>query len=355
MPIKSHYLPQFLLKGFSFRQAGDNSYVHVYRKGHPPFSSNTNGISAERDFYGNRDIEQTLSSAETQFAAIVRHLRQGHCESSSKPLIDRFVVHSLIRTQAFRAGVHDIGATVLREGFHEFLSPEHTPQLLAKLVEDAMHEPDVRNLLATVPADARPLIEARMRKMLLHSDMHEKLRQMILPTLDTIDTTASVQSAQQQALKIDQSLEKRIRDLKEIVWTVEIYEAHSLILGDIGPLVLGNESGEWGQIFHGIPQMIWFPLSDRSLLIGETSISVTRPDCEEVNTVSAENSLEFFVASRRTQRGDEYHRRIGTRIDHITSEHLSELKQNKTLLEACPVICCSEQAHSQLAFSDFRA
>lgn len=327
MPVNSHYLPQLLLKGFSFRQRGDEFYVHVYRKGCLPFSSNTKGVGVEGNFYGNENIEHTLAGAETQFAALTRHLREGHCESSTKPLIDRFVAHSLIRTRAFGDGVHAIGATVLREGFQEFLNPEYTPHLLAKLVEDAMLEPDVRNLLAAVPVYARPLIEETMRKMLLHPNMHEKLRQMILPTLDTIDTAASVQSAQRQVLESDQNLEKRIRDLREIVWTVETYEAHSLILGDIGPLVRGNESREWGRIFHGIPQVIWFPLSDQSLLIGETSINTTRPDYEEVNRLSAENSIEFFIASQRTQREDEYQQRIGARIDRITSEQLSELKQ----------------------------
>ena len=327
MPVNSHYLPQLLLKGFSFRQRGHEFYVHVYRKGCLPFSSNTKGVGAEGNFYGNENIEHTLSGAETQFAALSRHLCEGHCESSYKALIDRFVAHSLIRTRAFRDGVHAIGATVLSEGFQEFLNPEYTPQLLAKLVEDAMLEPDVRNLLTAAPADARPLIEGAMRKMLLHSDMHEKLRQMILPALDTIDTAASVQSAQRQVLESDQHLEKRIRDLRKIVWTVETYEAHSLILGDIGPLVWGNESDEWGQIFHGIPQRIWFPLSDRSLLVGETSISTTKPDYEEVNTLSAENSLEFFVASQRTHREDEYQRRISSGVDHITLEQLSELRR----------------------------
>ena|SRR6185437_3553710 len=131
MPVNSHYLPQLLLKGFSFRQRGDESYVHVYRKGCLPFSSNTKGV---RDFYGKEDIKHTLSEAETRFAALARLLREGHCESSTKPLIDRFVAHSLIKTQAFRAGVHDIGATVLREGFQEFLNPEHTPQLLGRVI-----------------------------------------------------------------------------------------------------------------------------------------------------------------------------------------------------------------------------
>ncbi|MDP3596447.1 MAG: hypothetical protein Q8S75_05575, partial [Nitrospirota bacterium] len=235
--------------------------------------------------------------------------------------------HSLIRTQAFRDGVHDIGTTVLKEGFQEFLNPEYTPQLLAKLVEDAMSEPAVRDMLAAAPPEVRPVIETKMREILLHPDMHEKLRQMILPNLNAIDTAASARSAQRQALEDDRNLDKRVRDLGEITWSIETYKAHALILGDIGPLVRDDESGEWGRIFHGMPQMIWFPLSNHSLLIGKASGSATRPDFEEVNLASAENSIEFFVASQRTQREDEYQRRIGSRIDRTTSEQLSELKR----------------------------
>lgn len=73
--------------------------------------------------------------------------------------------------------------------------------------------------------------------------------------------------------------------------------------------------------------MIWFPLSDRSLLIGETSSGTTRPDYEEVNIASAENSIEFIVANQRTQREEEYQSRIGARIDRVTSEQLIELKR----------------------------
>lgn len=327
MSIRSHFIPQFLLKGFAFRQERDEYYIHVFRKGRPPFSPNIKGVAAPGNFYGDGQIETTLSVAETQFAVLVRHLLEECCDPDSKPRIDRFVAHSLIRTQAFRDGVHEIGATVLRESFQEFLNPEYTPQLLAKLVEDAMSEPAVRDLLAAAPPEVRPLLETEMRKMFLHPDMHEKLRQMILPNLKTIDTAASARSAQRQALEDDRNLEKRVRDLREITWSIETYEAHSLILGDIGPLVRDNESGEWGRIFHGMPQLIWFPLSDRSLLIGKASGSTTRPDFEEVNVASTENSIEFFVASQRTQREDEYQRRIGSRIDRTTSEQLSELKR----------------------------
>src|SRR4030066_43721 len=99
------------------------------------------------------------------------------------------------------------------------------------------------------------------------------------------------------------------------------------MLGDIGPLVQGEESGEWGRIFHGTPKVIWFPLSDGSLLIGEASRSTTTPDYEEVNITSAENSIEFIVANQRTQREEEYQSRIGARIDRVTSEQLTELKR----------------------------
>lgn len=327
MSTRSHFIPQFLLKGFAFRQEGDESYVHVFRKDGAQFSPNTKGVAAPSNFYGTGDIETTLSVAEDQFANLIRSLREGNCNPENKPLIDRFVAHSLVRTQAFREGVHDIGATVMRESFQEFLNPEYTPQLLAKLVEDAMREPPVRDILAAAPPEVRPSIEIAMRNSLLRPEMHETLRKLILPTLDTIDTIASAQSAQRQVLENDRNLVKRIQDLRGITWSVEMYDAHSLILGDIGPLVRGDESGEWGRIFHGKPQVVWFPLSDRSLLIGSASSGTTRPDYEEVNIVSAENSIEFIVASQRTQREEECQRQIGTRIDRATSEQLLEMKR----------------------------
>jgi hypothetical protein len=171
------------------------------------------------------------------------------------------------------------------------------------------------------------MLEAAMREMLLHPDMHHILRQMILPSLDTIDTRESVRSAQRNLLGTDRNLEKRICDLGGMTWRVELYEANSLILGDIGPLIRGDESEEWARVFHGMPQAVWFPLSDQSLLIGETLGSVTRPECEEVNIASSRNSIEFIVARQRTQREEVYQRQIGTGIDRATSEQLLEMKR----------------------------
>lgn len=327
MSTRSHFIPQFLLKGFAFRREGKESYVHVFRKGGARFSPNTRGVAASSNFYGNGAIEATLSVVEDQFANLVRSLREGNCGPHDKALIDRLVVHSLVRTQAFREGVHDIGATVGRKSFEEFLNPELTSQLLDKLVEDAMSESPARNMLAGAPPEIRPLLEATMRNLMRTPEMQEILRRLILSALDTIDTTASAQSAQRQVLENDRNLEKRIQDLGGITWRVEMYEAHALVLGDIGPLIRGDGSAEWGRIFHGELQVIWFPLSDRSLLIGETSGCTTRPDQEEVNMASAENSIEFFVASQRTQREEGYQRQIGTRLDRVTSEQLLEMKR----------------------------
>ncbi|NOS77660.1 MAG: DUF4238 domain-containing protein [Nitrospira sp.] len=327
MPTRSHFIPQFLLKGFAFRQEGEEFYVHVFRKDGAQFSPNIKRVAAQGNFYGDGDIETILSVAETQFANLVRSLREGNSTPESKPQIDRFVAHSLVRTQAFREGVHDIGVAVMRESFQEFLNPEYTPQLLAKLAEDALNEPPARDILAATPPEARSMIEAVMREILLHPDMHAMLRRMILPTLNIIDTAESVRSSQRQVLESSRNLEKRIHDLGSMSWRVELYEAHSLILGDIGPLIRGDESADWGRVLHGMPQVVWFPLSDRSLLIGDVSGVTIRPDCEEVNAASFENSLEFFVASQRTEREDKYHKRVGSNVDRHTSDQLKEMKR----------------------------
>ncbi|MDP3598110.1 MAG: DUF4238 domain-containing protein, partial [Nitrospirota bacterium] len=91
MSVNSHFIPQFLLKGFAFRQKGGQAYVHVFRKGCAPFSPNTKGVAAPRNFYGDETVEQTLAVIETQFSMLVQRLREGDCASNTKPLIDRFV------------------------------------------------------------------------------------------------------------------------------------------------------------------------------------------------------------------------------------------------------------------------
>lgn len=327
MAIRSHFIPQFLLKGFAFRQEGNESYVHVFRKDGSRFSPNIKGVAAHGNFYGDGDIEATLSVLEAQFASLARTLRKGECPSDSKPQIDRFVAHSLVRTQAFRVGVHDIGVAVMKECFQEFLNPQYTPQLLAKLAEDALKEPPASELLAAAPPNAQPILETAMRQMLLDPRMHHLLREIIPPCLDAIDTTNSVRSAQRKVLESDRYLDKRIDDLATIRWRVELYKTHSLILGDIGPLIRGNESEEWGRVFHGTPCAVWFPLSDQSLLIGETIGGKRNPNCDEVNVASAENSIEFIASSQSTHREEGYQRRIGTRVDRASSEQLSEMKR----------------------------
>ncbi|MDX2251041.1 MAG: DUF4238 domain-containing protein [Nitrospira sp.] len=284
-------------------------------------------IAAPGNFYGDGNIEATLSVLEAQFASLARTLREGECSSDSKPQIDRFVAHSLVRTQAFREGVHDIGVAVLRESFQELLNPQYAPQLLAKLVEDALKEPPASELLAAAPPTARPKLESAMRQRLLDPSMRQLLREAILPSLNLIDTRESVQSAQRKALESDQHLDKRIDDLATIRWRIELYDTHSLILGDIGPLIRGNESEEWGRVFHGTPRAVWFPLSDQSLLIGETIEGVENPNCDEVNVASAENSIEFIAASQNTHREEGYQKRIGTRVDRASPAQLSEMKR----------------------------
>ncbi len=327
MAINSHFIPQFLLKGFAFRRKGDQSYVHVFRKECAPFPSNTKKIAVQGNFYGDESIESILSKAETQFNDLVFHLRRGNCDFSNKPLIDRFVAHSLVRTQTFRDSVHLITARVVNEGYREFLNPEYTPQLLEIIGNDAMNQPEVIELLGRVSPEERPYLEAVIREKILHPDMHEKLRQMILPALNEIDTTSSVRSAQKKVLEGERSLDNRIRELGKVKWDIQMYEPHSLVLGDIGPLVRGDDFPEWGRIFHGTPQEVWFPLSHRCLLKGHVQSSNTHVDSEEVNLVSVENSIKFFVASQRTRREEEYQKRLGLRAEQLTSENLLELKQ----------------------------
>ncbi|HNP31580.1 MAG TPA: DUF4238 domain-containing protein [Nitrospirales bacterium] len=327
MAINSHFIPQFLLKGFSSRRRRNQFYVYVFRTKCTPFSSNTAKIAAQGNFYGDESIESILSEAETKFNDLVLRLREGSCDLRSKPLIDRFVVHSLVRTQTFRDSVHANTESVMNKGCLEFLNPADTLHLLENIVNDGMNQPEFIEWLSRVSPEEKPLLEAYLRELLLRPDMHEKLRQMIPTELAEIDINTSVRSAQRKVLEDERTLHNRIRDLAKIKWDVQMYQRHSLVLGDIGPLVRGDDSPEWGRIFHGTPQEIWLPLSDSCLLKGQVYGTIKHVDSEEVNLVSVENSMEFFVASQRTRREEEYQKRLGLRANQLSKENLSELKR----------------------------
>lgn len=327
MAINSHFIPQFLLKGFAFRRKGNRFYVHVFRKGCAPFSPNTENIAAQGNFYGDENIEPILSEAETQFSDLVLLLREGRLDHCDKLLIDRFVAHSLVRTQTFRDSIQDIVANVLGEGLREFFNPEYTPQLLNTLANDGMNSPEVIELLERVSPEKKPWLVAQMREKLLHPDMHGMLRQMILPALDELDFASPARSAQRRVLEDERNLDNRTRDLEKIGWDIQMYQPHSLVLGDIGPLIQGEDSVGWGRIFHGLPQKVLFPLSHSCLLRGQVNGIVEHVDSEKVNLISVENSINFFVASQRTQREEEYQNRLGSRADQLTEENLSDLKQ----------------------------
>ena len=326
MAVNSHFIPQFLLKGFASREEGDETYVYVFREGARSFETNTKNVGTQRNFYGDPLIEGPLAEWEGQFRNLVRRLRGGGCDSNDKPLIDRFVAQTLVRTRCFRDSVHAIGSAVMERGFREFLTPERTPLLLRKLENDIVNGPEVTKLLQCVPADERPHMEMLVREMLQHPRLHDVLRNLISTTLPEIDTASSVQSAQRQVLEDDRNLDRRIRDLDKITWSVQIYPPNSFVLGDIGPLVKGDNSPEWGRIFHGMPRLIWFPLSHSCLLIGQVGDAADTVLSEAINLASIENSIEFFVASWRTSREEKYQKSLGLRANQLPEANLDDVQ-----------------------------
>ena len=214
----------------------------------------------------------------------------------------------------------------MERSFREFLTPERTSLLLRKIENDIINGPEVTELLQSLPAEERPHMEILVRERLQHPRLHDVLRRLILTTLPEIDTASSVQSAQRQVLEDASNLDRRIRGLENITWRVEIYPSNSLVLGDVGPLVKGDNSPAWGRIFPGTPQEIWFPLSHSCLLIGRAGDASNTVPSETVNLGSIENSIEFFVSSQQTSREEEYQKSLGSRADQLANVNLDEMQ-----------------------------
>lgn len=73
--------------------------------------------------------------------------------------------------------------------------------------------------------------------------------------------------------------------------------------------------------------MVWFPISHNCLLTSQVHSAADSVPAEEVNLLSVENSCEFFVASQKTSREEEYQEHLGLRASGLNQEDLLQLNK----------------------------
>jgi len=147
---RQHFLPQFLLKGFTSTVNGNQHFVTVFRKDQEPFETNIINVGVEAGFYDGPsgfDLETALSSQESDWATLVENLRHGLMEDSDKELIVDFVCNLVVRTKHCRESLAEVVEGFLSTAINSMTDPGNRSALENYLLEQALKLPEMQSLL----------------------------------------------------------------------------------------------------------------------------------------------------------------------------------------------------------------
>lgn len=108
-----HFLPRFLMRGFSVRQGKKQHYVYEFRSNGVVRRGEVGTVGYQRRFYGSDALERKLADRETRYANLLQSLRTDSINVTMKPEIDEFLSQLLVRTNNFRAGLVQMGRAII--------------------------------------------------------------------------------------------------------------------------------------------------------------------------------------------------------------------------------------------------
>lgn len=142
---KQHYIPQFLLRGFSSAGTGKKLQVRVVTR-EKEFVVPTDGIAAQREFYsklaeGSESLDSLITDAETEYADIYQSLvALNHGAQADSHAVARLLSHLAMRGSHLRDTFSLAGQQVLTEAVGMMLDRSK----FEKLMGIAGDEPSTR-------------------------------------------------------------------------------------------------------------------------------------------------------------------------------------------------------------------
>lgn len=341
---KQHYIPQHLLRGFEASRSGKKSQVVVYKRGVPPYTSSTEGVAAQRDFYSppgdgeTNTLDDVITKFEEKF--FNPFLDRARAAPDGE-LIDADTAATAVVHLAFRAShLRGSFAQFVQKHISNFGNLLGDQNQLREFMEIDSHGPD--SLLATeikrtlddlgltsISPKDRLLLEklARFR-------VREKFDLGVQSTIPSIRDFLTVihgalpemlERSHQQALQKSLAPEKRLEALKRLVWRVtSVKSSEHLLLPDC-VAIASDFSGEmhpYAMRSNDEVTLVAMPINAKKILVG--SVSQELPDISWLNTHFAKCSLEFFVGSVKDPRSEALTPYIGEVIKDITDSYIED-------------------------------
>jgi len=345
---KQHFIPQSLLRGFSFLGKGSKQQIVAYTYDRGIFTAATDGIGAERNFYSELAVQgetQTLDDKITDFETplsdvLVGMRKLSHRASAETQQTAIFVTHLTVRNDHFRKSVSTGGVTMF-DGLQSSMSDEQTAMALLGLGGNRpspVFGDAVKNLLAENAAvfAALGLREDQIIEWAFNyakanfSEFHSQLVGPMQAAFEKFTGPTILEmaaDAQRRALETDLSPKAWIDRLSEMDWHVEHSDV-PLILPDCESIAADN-SGTARPLMlaeKDAVEAILVPISSDRLLVGLHGRDAM--PSFDVNAAFAACSWDFFVASSRNYEletlRDTIRAGVQNLMDDLVSQALSE-------------------------------
>ena len=282
--IRQHYIPRFLLKGFTSKEQKKEKYTYVFPKDGRPYETNQKNIGIEKNFYTtttDHETDDIITKEENTHSQFLDELREARQSESVDPIkSSAFIAHILSRLKYFRESTEEI-QTVLLKAFQKALHGKTIYDFIQTNKEMVVNE-----LKRIFP----PNVDIVKRDLLIHLYINGYIK---LPNAPPSDMEASlfnpieevIKSSPKMAkknhnriLKKEFEIQKFLGPVEKFKWENIYFKDHGLIFGDVGPIGLFKNQTKYKALFfeRGQFTQISIPISRNHLLIGN-SLAINRP------------------------------------------------------------------------------
>jgi len=334
-----HFLPRLLQRGFASRRGGKNPYVWFFQCAGRIDEKRIGAIGADAYFYGHpseSQVDERLKARENDFGALAFELRKATASQViDNDLVPELFAHMAVRTKNLRQTFGDSAAELMDRMAARSDTPEghasiqrKTESMIDEEIAKILDQYPYKELLAQhTPADRDRLV-AHLKAHARNFDIASLFGPTLRAASRLMDFAEVASDGHIKALtKLDDSVPPRLDALRPLSWSLVVREAGSFILGDIAVMAQSRRGDALQSPLKEkeTPHAIVLPISDRHLLVGSREDPLFDVDADAVNHGSAELSVDFFIASQRTEREERYASRLGARAALFDSDEMDEI------------------------------
>lgn len=340
---RQHYIPQFLLKGFSVDEGGSPAKVWVFRREKEPFLTSTKNVALEVEFYGSPGdgtVDGAITDLEGVQADCIRQAREiaSGTDISQSGIAD-FIVNMSVRHKYLRLGMADTTDRILSEIDSFYSIPEHqrifnenyfrkNPQVIEEQLDKVLASMPVsssqksffrRYVRSIPPDDLIKLIGSQFDSAL--ADFQAVVFPRIRNEMEQI-----IKSSHINALRKSLISNPRLDSLKRLNWVV-VETDSELITGDIC-IVFEAEGYDRVLPITGAADdisRVLFPIAKNRVIIGTPNITKPVVDTDDLNRKIARNSFEFIVSSRNSEVERELQAKLGLDARLLSDEEIQKM------------------------------